>query len=162
MKNQFKHLKKGFTLSELIAVIVIIGILVGIGLGSYLKAIERSRFADGLAGAHALAAAADAYYYDNNFEKPTTVSQLGISFAKTKSSVGTTISTENFDYTYSQSVITATRDAGAFSYTINVYPEMRGDVKADECQSSSSKGKEFCQSMGYTSCPGNGNVCTKP
>ena len=151
-------LRKGFTLAELMAVIVIIGILAGIALGSYQKAIERSRFSEGLSGAHALAAGADTYYYDNQFNAPTKMSQFGVSLANPTHTTDLSIETKNFKYTYDKTnkFITAKRLDSASEYTIKVYTEMAGGVHPDECNGNA----DFCKSMGYTSC--SGTICKKP
>lgn len=154
-----KKLTKGFTLAELMAVVVIIGILAGIALGSYQKAIERSRFSEGLSGAHALAAAIDTAYYDNNFNAskvPTDMRKLSVSLSNTISSTSSKITTKDFTYTYSSAnkTISATRTDN--SYMIVVYAELAGGVRPDECKNNA----EFCKSMGYTSC--SGSTCKKP
>ena len=62
MNKQINQSKKGFTLAELVAVVVIISILSGIALGAYRQSVERARFSEGLLGAHTFAAAVDVYY----------------------------------------------------------------------------------------------------
>ena len=52
-----KLTKYGFTLTELMVVVIIIAILAGLGLGSYKKAVERSHFTEGLQAVNAVAEA---------------------------------------------------------------------------------------------------------
>ena len=84
-----KLTKHGFTLTELMAVVIIIGILAGIGFGSYQKAIERSRFSEGLAAGAAVQEAVNRYYYENtdlasSARKYPKIAYLDISLANAK------------------------------------------------------------------------------
>ena len=159
MNKQINKRKKGFTLAELMAVVVIISILAGIALGAYRSSLERARFSDGLAGAHALAAAVDTYYYDHIAE-PTNLNNIAVSLARSSAS-GNDITTATFTYTYdgANKRVVATRING--NYQIRAYSERASGGAVDECvgTDSGTDGKEFCESLGYKNCTG--TVCTK-
>ena len=56
---------RGFTLSELLAVAVILAILAVMAMGSFRLAIEKARFTEGLQAAEKVAAALERFYYEN-------------------------------------------------------------------------------------------------
>lgn len=138
-----KNGRRAFTLAELMAVVVIVGILAGIGLGTYRKAGERAQFQEGLQGAHSIMAAHDEYYYDNR-AYPTKMTDLAISFPKSTAS-GLTIISPHFTYTLTRGSygrVKATRSDG--SYAICVYSELNVNSSADACTGN----KDFCESVG--------------
>lgn len=149
--------RRGFTLAELMAVVAIIAIIAGIGFGSYRKASERAVFADGLSGAHALAAAYDSYYYDNEYSYPSDMRKLDITLSKATVASGQ-ITSRSFTFTRNNNGIKAERING--NYSIWVPLEAEGSVKVDTCTGTNAAGVEFCKSMGYSSC--SSQVCSKP
>lgn len=142
--------RRGFTLAELMAVVVIVAIIAGIGFGSYRKAVERAKFADGLAGAHALAAAYDAYYYDHNYTYPTAASQLDVSLSGSTMS-GLKVTTKNFVFTVGAGGVVSAERVNE-NYKIQVPLETVSAAGADKCvgTDAAGDGQAFCASMGYS------------
>ena len=66
MKRNVVTNKSGFTLVELLMVVVIIGLLTAVALPGYRKAVERSRVSDALTTMDAVAKSEHAWYLANN------------------------------------------------------------------------------------------------
>lgn len=58
-------LKKGFTLLEVLIVVIIIGILVAIALPQYTTTLEKSKSAEAVSNVGSLRTALDRYWYQN-------------------------------------------------------------------------------------------------
>lgn len=172
MKNMFA---KGFTLTELMAVVIIIAILAGIGLGSYRKAVERSHFTEGLVDGNAILEAVNRYYYDNpdlsdSERKRPKVDYLDIGLSNARSC---TIN-PNKDYClrtkYFEIVVQSwgvqvnrVQNNAVKDYYFYLYPDFATGHYPDQCISRSATGHDLCVTMGYTNCSGSGSYysCTK-
>ena len=64
MRNLF-FANKGFTLTEMMAVVVIVSILMAVVMGTFRSSLEKARFQEGFQAAEAVSAALERYYYDN-------------------------------------------------------------------------------------------------
>ncbi|MDD4893896.1 MAG: prepilin-type N-terminal cleavage/methylation domain-containing protein [Candidatus Omnitrophica bacterium] len=78
LKNIVAEKEHGFTLLELIVVIIIIGILATVGLTQYTKQVERSRFAEGKANVGIMRQLAYEYYLKNGTLSTITSADVGI------------------------------------------------------------------------------------
>ncbi|MBR3603378.1 MAG: type II secretion system protein [Elusimicrobiaceae bacterium] len=149
--------KMGFTLTELMAVVVIIGIIAGLALGSYRSITEKAVFNEGLGIAHAVAAAADEFYYEYH-KKPENLEDLVID-VKDITFEGNDISATRFtgQFTPDSSVVVSSRD---YPYSITVFMQYHSQ-QSDVCTGRDAKGdgEKFCQSLGYTDCTDQG--CSK-
>lgn len=58
--------RKGFTLLEVLMVVIIIGILAGIALPQYTATIEKARSGEAVANIGSIRTALDRYWYQNN------------------------------------------------------------------------------------------------
>lgn len=171
-----KLTKHGFTLTELMAVVIIIGILAGIGFGSYQKAIERSRFSEGLAAGAAVQEAVNRYYYENtdlasSARKYPKIAYLDISLANAKDCATKSdycVRTKYFEVIVSNSgSVYAYHMKGTTRqlYYLLWLPSFGSERKSEACApfgSNATEGADFCKSMGYTSKPASGSLYYKP
>jgi len=115
-------LKKGFTLLEVLIVVIIIGILVAIALPQYTTTLEKSKSAEAVTNVGSLKAAVDRYWYQNNETDPTNTDINKLDVDNPNNVVGKL-------YTYSISAntssaatrtytILATRSSGGNTYTV--------------------------------------------
>lgn len=88
---------KGFTLVELLTVVLIVGILTGIALPNYTRSIERSRATEAMATVKTLNDAVYAFAAQRN-ACPERWGQLVVKIPGTRTS-NTVLETKNFKYT---------------------------------------------------------------
>lgn len=167
-----RQFKAGFTLTELMAVVIIVAILAGLASGSYKKAVERSRFSDGLAAAHTVMQAVERYHTDTCAEgtcvSTPNVEFLDVSFANQGACVSpsdTCVKTKYFEITIEDGSVTAKRTNKNNDYSIQVFAESFGanPRAADRCIPANNMGKDLCFALGYTSnCTAAGSFCVKP
>ena len=156
--------KKGFTLTELMTVVIILGILVGIATGSYRKAAERSNFSEGLVAANTVMEAVERYHIDHPSVTQPKIADLDITLSHQKAVSGDAYSIKTKYFTVSiksNGRVEAVRTGD--KYTISVFPESFGSnrFQPETCKGKTKK-TDFCVSVGYTSCNATTGVCTKP
>ena len=111
--------KKGFTLLEVLIVVIIIGILAAIALPQYMTSIEKARSGEAANNIGSLRTAIDRYWYQNG-SITTNIDNLDIDnpnsitnklYAYTITDDGTTATTRAY-------TVTATRVTGGTTYTV--------------------------------------------
>ena len=122
MPNQGAKAKKGFTLLELIVVIIIIGILATLGFTQYTKVIERGRTAEAKALLGQMRTAQEAYKLENG-AYTATIGNLSVEVPTA------CVATHYFSYSTDATTGTATRcgtgtgktpgSATAYTITLN-------------------------------------------
>lgn len=160
--------RRGFTLTELMAVVIIVAILAAVAAGSYKQAIERSHFSEGLIAANTVLQGVERYYADSCNEgscvsRPQ-IKYLDISLANQKSCTPSSAyctKTKYFEITVYNGYVDAKRTNKKGDYTIRVYPDSFGSNQRTDtqCRYSNNAGKDLCISVGYSNC--NTSSCTK-
>ncbi len=158
MKNIFY--KNGFTLTELMTVVIILGILMGIAGGSYRKATERSNFNEGLVAAHTIMEAVERYHAEHTTVTKPKIADLDVALAHQEAVTGDdyAVKTKYFTVTVKDGSVEAKRTNG--KYVITVYPETFGTNRFEKDSCTGKSKTDFCISVGYTSCTS--GVCVKP
>jgi len=110
-------MRKGFTLLELVVVIIIIGILATLGITQYARMIEKARGAEARAVAGIIRTLAAGYRMEQNTIVGVTAALLGIGTAADQNP-STCRASHYFAYTFAAATdptitITATRCSGA-------------------------------------------------
>ena len=155
MKNKFS---RGFTLAELMAVVVIIAILSGIAIGSYRRSVDRARFTEAQTVAQAVAAARDTYYFDNagigsSDTYPLYFKLLPIEL---KDASGSDCSNRNCQlkdftiYIDQARYVKAVDKDGHFGLCVYQETLSTGKTAKEACLGLDDEGKDMCKLMGYT------------
>lgn len=157
-------MKKGFTLAELMAVVVIIAIIASIGLGGYKRTVERAKLTEGLNMGHQIAQALARADYERHgqcgsFDTPWTQLDIDTNSSSGSSQMGTnSINLEGrFTITRNGSNIVVRRIGGE-NYQINIPIDcgVGNAILKDSCTGNT----DFCISAGYSNC--SGSSCMKP
>ncbi|MFA5357153.1 MAG: type IV pilin-like G/H family protein [Candidatus Omnitrophota bacterium] len=113
-------MKKGFTLLELIVVVIIVGVLGSLGFAQYTKVVEKSRTGEAKAVLGSIRSAQQAYY-EQHSGYAAALSDLGIG------AVSSCANTNYFTYASTATTSTATRCTtggkspdGATAYTLTL------------------------------------------
>ena len=139
--------KSGFTLTELLTVVLIIGILTSIALPQYRRSVARADAMEALVNLRTLFDSAKRYKAANS-EAPLKLQGLDISFFDASSDTADTFDLGKFQYHFDNDMITACRLNG--NYCFNFYYN-HGTYGRDTLTCSFTQGGKYdwlCDNMG--------------
>ena len=169
-KNSFKSsCRSGFTLTELLTAVRIVGILASVALPRYMRSVERARATEAMVAIKALNDSIYAYYAEKE-NCPQGFNRLVASLpsGSVKNFTITMNATTNVPGTDCPGVVATRTGGGGYSYTIwNPYTRgTTGKALALQCAPDSEtdeKSKAVCESLGlYRSSEGGNEISVGP
>lgn len=157
--------RQGFTLTEVLAVVIIVGVLAAIALPNYARTVERSRAAEAMTDVKAVNDAIYAFFSERN-TCPSSFSQLAVALPVDDLHTNT-INTRYFTLSIAAEDTTripgtdcygakaTRRDGGPFDYYIwNPYERSAHDRRfALRCNGTNAKSIAVCESLGMYKVP---------
>ena len=158
-------MKKGFTLIEVLVVVLIVGVLMSIALPKYMRSLERARATEAMANIKALNEAAYAYAAARSGgECAPSFRKLAVSVAGTSNAADTARTTKNFTFTLNAATgakipgtdcagVIATRNGGdKYNYVMwDPYIKVTSGQRSLACTSTVQASIDVCESLGmYT------------
>ena len=173
---QHKHINEGFTLTELLTVVIIVALLSSLGLGYYKRSVEQSRFAEGLSVASALVEAVNQAYFEDlmggtspaEANKIRKIKTLDFSVPHSKDCAEASdycIAVPHFELEIvkvnNDVVVRAYRreDGKSQDYAIFIYTDFADTSQRNRIKCVTDDNQAFCESLGYVNCTG--RACTK-
>ena len=146
--------KKGFTLLELLVVVLLVGILGAIALPQYFNVLERQRAMEAM-GILAAVEKAQVRYYAVNDAYATDFSNLDFDLRTNKDSsseniTGASFQTDYFTYRLESTKITATRSIGNFTLTTTY--ASGDDGTTETCCTASGDDEDICEVINIEEC----------
>lgn len=155
-------MKQGFTLIELMIVVLIIGILSAIAMPQYTKAIEKARVSEALTMLNAIQKGVDIWLMENGYPN-STVELVGLSSAGDKLAKQMVIDAENalnctgdtckgkffyYDaYCYNSGCTTYASSTTKASYQLNMYKSKATRKWNKECCPGNDLGHAICDQL---------------
>lgn len=169
------EIKNGFTLAELMAVVIIVALLAALSTGYYKRSVEQARFSEGLMAASAIAEGLNRECLERQMNGQNCtgsgwiphINQLDVGVSGSSCDQDACL-TKHFTITIDpQGVTNAVRTDGIYAsndasntYSIQIQPHFATSNRDQIACVGTGEGETFCQAMGYTQCAN--SVCTKP
>ncbi len=165
-----KKQKAGFTLAELLAVVIILGLLSALSLGAYKKSVEQSLFAEGLSLASTVVEAVERFHVDETSAGNDPTGYYGNLWALDIGIAGANVSGSRLITRDGKFFIQINPDTGVvhayrgpsasvYQYYIEMYPHFTASSARDRIACVGKKNGEtnessrtFCEAQGYTQC----------
>ena len=143
--NYINNNSQGFTLIEVLVVVLIVGILTSVALPQYQKAVEKSRAAEAMILAKALGEAEQVYYATYN-RYATTIDELDLSVPTSTKDWESILTFANYDY--HPVVYVRSANPSSQEETWYIYYTLTDDRLWCGARAVSEKNNKLCRSIG--------------
>ena len=147
-----KNTRRGFTLVELLVVVLIIAILAAVAVPQYQKVVEKARMAEAVVVVRAIANAQQLFYLQNGrYASDTEMDLLDVQIPGRKLSDTLRISSNYFQYSpnnaYGDFIALAKRFPLDHAYHIHIRPSAPSKIRCSYYEDTTPIQKKLCQEL---------------